>query len=130
MSEITKNVNEINCNSKEFKKIFLDKSFTPEEIQKAKNICTFVQNLCIERNIQLNDYDTIVIIIESLEKMRNIYNYKDYVRSQAKLLMSSKGFIRDMIKDMLDKGIFKKKYEIYQNTEYKSIITNSFEKYV
>ncbi len=62
--------------------------------------------------------------------MRNIYNYKDYVRSQAKLLMSSKGFIRDMIKDMLDKGIFKKKYEIYQNTEYKSIITNSFEKYV
>ena len=117
----------IDCDSKEFRKIFLEKDFKPDDIQHAKDICTFVQkNLSAKTGILLNEYDTISIIIDSLEKIRNIPNFKDYTQREAKLLMSTKGFTSDMIKRMLEEGKFLKNYEIYQRIQYASIISSRF----
>lgn len=117
----------IDCDSKEFRKIFLEKDFKPDDIQHAKDICTFVQkNLCAKTGILLNEYDIIAIIIDSLSKIRNILNFKDYTQREAKLLMSTKGFTPDMIKRMLEEGKFLKNYEIYQRIQYASIIASRF----
>ncbi len=117
----------IDCDSKEFRKIFLEKDFKPDDIQHAKDICTFVQkNMCSKTGILLNEYDTISIIIDSLEKIRNIPNFKDYTQREAKLLMSAKGFKPEMIKRMLEEGIFLKNYEVYQRIQYASIISSRF----
>lgn len=117
----------IDCDSKEFRKIFLEKDFKPDDIKHAKDICTFVQkNLCAKTGILLNEYDTIAIIIDSLEKIRNIPNFKDYTQSEARLLMSSKGYTPVMIKKMLEEGKFLKNYEIYQGIQYASIIASRF----
>ncbi len=117
----------LDCDSKEFRKIFLEKDFKPDDIQHAKDICTFVQkNMCSKTGILLNEYDTISIIIDSLEKIRNIPNYKDYTQREAKLLMSTKGFKPEMIKRMFEEDVFLKNYEIYQRIQYASIIASRF----
>ncbi len=117
----------IDCDSKEFRKLFLEKDFKPDDIQHAKDICTFVQkNLCAKTGILLNEFDTISIIIDSLEKIRNIPNFKDYTQREAKLLISTKGFTPDMIKRMLEEGKFLKNYEVYQRIQYASIIASRF----
>ncbi len=117
----------IDCDSKEFRQIFLEKGFKSEDIQNAKDICTFVQkNMCSKTGIMLNEFDTISIIIDSLEKIRNIPNFKDYTQHEAKLLMSNKGFKPEMIKRMLEEGVFLKNYGIYQRIQYASIIASRF----
>ncbi len=117
----------IDCDSKEFRKIFLEKDFKPDDIQNAKDICTFLQkNLCAKTGIILNEEDTISIIIDSLEKIRNMPNFKDYTQKEAKLLMSTKGFTPMMIKSMLEEQVFLKNYETYRQIQYASIIASRF----
>ncbi len=117
----------LDCDSKEFRKVFLEKGFKPDDIQQAKNVCIFLQNnLCSKTGVTLRQEDIVSIIIESLQKIRNILNYKDFVSKEAKILMSTKGFGPDMIKRMLEEGKFLKQYELYQSIQTASIIASRF----
>jgi hypothetical protein len=121
------NIRTLDCDSKEFRKVFLEKGFKPDDIQHAKNVCIFLQNnLCSKTGITLREEDTVSIIIESLQKIRNMLNYKDFVSKEAKILMSTKGFGPDMIKRMLEEGKFLKQYELYQSIQTASIIASRF----
>ncbi len=117
----------LDCESKEFRKIFLDKDFTSDDLQKAKAICTFVQkNLAAKIGVTLRKDDLISIIIDSLQKIRNILPFKEYSSREAKKLIETKGYSLEMIQRMITEKKFDKMHTMYELAQRNAIMASRF----
>ncbi len=117
----------LDCESVEFRKIFLEKDFSQSDIQNAKQICIFIQkNLGAKTGITLRKEDAIAVIIDSLQKIRNMLSLKDYASKEAKNLRETKGFGVNMIKRMVEEGKFENMYNEYVAITKSSIMAARF----
>ncbi len=117
----------LSCESPEFRKIFLEKGLPEDDIQYLKNICIFLQkNLCDKVGIQLNEYDTIDIITDSLRKIRSLLSLLDFTRKEAQTLISTKRISTIRIQQMIKDGDFERNYELYKDVQFSSVIAARF----
>ncbi len=117
----------MDCDSKEFRKIFLDKKFSTEDFNKAQTMCTFIQkNLCAKTGITLRKNDLVAIIIDSVIKHRNILQWKEYAQQEVKKLID-KGFGKEMISKMIAPGgKLEEMHKFYEFSQLYSIMASRF----
>ena len=113
----------IDCDSKEFRKFFLEKGFPSDVLNKIYTICVFVQkNLCSKAGIQLYHGDLVNIIMDSLQKINSMQSYEDYVVKEKKRLEVEKGYKTHMLEKMAAGKEFLPGYQNYNKVYFASVL--------
>jgi hypothetical protein len=109
ISTIISSTKILDCTDEEFKRLLLNGGLDNNNINEALEICTFItKNLYSKLGIILPNGDLITTIIESIQKISNIYPYSFWKSLEIKKL--EKTISRSRIEQMDEKGIFKTKY--------------------
>ena len=111
---------------RKFKEILLKYGLSIDNIEDAISISTFIiKNLYTKAGVQLQNTTLINIIVDCMQKIKNIVPYSIYRIKKIKQLQE-KGFSKINIEKIDAKDTFKQDYERYFKIKKSSIITSRF----
>jgi len=111
---------------RKFKEILLKYGLSIDNIEDAISISTFIiKNLYTKAGVQLQNTTLINIIVDCMQKIKNIVPYSIYRIKKIKQLQE-KGFSKINIEKIDAKDTFKQDYERYVKIKKSSIITSRF----
>jgi hypothetical protein len=111
---------------RKFKEILLKYGLSIDDIEDAISISTFIiKNLYTKAGVQLPNTTLINIIVDCMQKIKNIVPYSIYRIKKIKQLQE-KGFSKINIEKIDAKDTFKQDYERYVKIKKSSIITSRF----
>lgn len=111
---------------KNFKELLLNYGLSVDDIEQAVETSIFiVKNLYSKVGIKLSNTDLINIIIDSMQKIKNIVPYTIHRIKKIKQLQE-KGFSKINIEKIDEKGTFKNDYERYYMIKKNAIIISRF----
>jgi len=109
-----------------FKEVLLNYGLAIDDIEDAISISTFiVKNLYVKSGVELHNKTLINIIIDSMQKIKNILTYSIYRIKKIKQLQE-KGFTKIDIDKIDAKNTFKQDYERFFKIKRSSIIISRF----
>jgi len=109
-----------------FKEVLLNYGLAMDDIEDAISISTFiVKNLYVKSGVELHNKTLINIIIDSMQKIKNILTYSIYRIKKIKQLQE-KGFTKINIDKIDAKNTFKQDYERFYKIKRSSIIISRF----
>jgi hypothetical protein len=109
-----------------FKEVLLNYGLAMDDIEDAISISTFiVKNLYVKSGVELHNKTLINIIIDCMQKIKNILNYSIYRIKKIKQLQE-KGFTKINIDKIDAKNTFKQDYERFYKIKRSSIIISRF----
>ena len=115
-----------NLEDKVFKETLLKYGLSIEDVDEAINILIFIiKNLFTKAGVILVNMDLINIIIDSMQKIKNIINYSIYRIKEIKKLQE-KGFSKINIEKIDEKNTFRTGYDRYLKIKKNSIICARF----
>jgi hypothetical protein len=110
----------------EFKEVLLKSGLSIDDVDDALSISTFItRNLCAKTGVELPNNQIINIIIDSMQKIKNIIPYRIYRITKIKEL-KEKGFSDLDIERVESKNTFKEGHERYVKIKKNSIISARF----
>jgi hypothetical protein len=110
----------------EFKEVLLKSGLSIDDVDDALSISTFItKNLCAKTGVELPNNEIINIIIDSMQKIKNIIPYRIYRITKIKEL-KEKGFSDLDIERVESKNTFKEGHERYVKIKKNSIISARF----
>ena len=119
-------IKETNLEDKNFKQLLLKYGLSFEDIEEAISISIFViKNLFSKSGVKLPNSELIEIIIDCMQKIKNIIPYSIYRLKEIKKLQE-KGYSQTNIEKIDEKNTFKVGYERYSKIRKSSIITSRF----
>ena len=111
---------------RKFKELLLKYGLSIDNIEDAISISTFIiKNLYTKAGVQLQNTTLINIIVDCMQKIKNIVPYSIYRIKKIKQLQE-KGFSKINIEKIDAKDTFKQDYERYVKIKKSSIITSRF----
>ena len=110
----------------DFKEILLKYGLSIDDVDEALSISTFIiKNLCAKTGVELPNNELINVIIDSMQKIRNIIPYRIYRITKIKEL-KEKGFSDSDIERVEAKNTFKEGHDRYVKIKKNSIISARF----
>ena len=110
----------------DFKEVLLKSGLSIDDVDEALSISTFIiKNLCAKTGVELPNNELINVIIDSMQKIRNIIPYRIYRITKIKEL-KEKGFSDANIERVEAKNTFKEGHDRYVKIKKNSIISARF----
>jgi len=116
----------LDCDSKDFKSMLLKYGLSIDDVDKSIEICNFVtKNLYPKSGVYLPNNQLIFIIIDSVQKIKNIIPFNRFRLKEIKKLQD-KGIGKETIQKIEERRTLIDAYEKYIKIKEKSIIAARF----
>jgi hypothetical protein len=116
----------LDCDSKDFKSMLLKYGLSIDDVDKSIEICNFItKNLYPKSGVYLPNNQLIFIIIDSVQKIKNIIPFNRFRLKEIKKLQD-KGIGKETIQKIEERRTLIDAYEKYIKIKEKSIISARF----
>jgi peptidyl-tRNA hydrolase len=116
---------ELDCNHEQFKLMLLNYGLNSNDIEESIQICNFIKDLSNKSGIVLSNIELLNIIIDSIQKIKNIVPYYIFKSKELKKYQE-KGFDQNNLEKIESKKIIEEAYNRYYTILKNSIITARF----